>query len=394
MAALGKTGWHRSSAHKPTAMRYAVVMPSGANERPLRVAHLIQTYCVGGIERMVLDLARAIASHGVHCEAIAYVRDGEMRAAFDQAGVRTTMLRTRPGIQLRLGASVARVLRDHQIDVLHSHHLGPFLYGTAAAGLTLTPHVHTEHSVELYDRGRRRSLARLMPRVCRLVHVAPEVADWRRRHLGGAGQVVPNGVPVPDARTAETTAQARRQYGLDDDAFVVGCVARLEPEKDHVTLVEAFAAVVAARPESRLVLVGDGSTRSAIEARVAALDLGAHVTLLGTLLDVQSVLPALDVKVLSSLREGLPIALLEAMAHGIPVVATEVGGLPGLLRDGGGALVPPARPAALAAALVTYAEHPARRRDDGAAARALVIDRYSLEAMASAYAAIYRQVAR
>ncbi len=369
-------------------------MPTGGNGRPLRVAHLIQTLCVGGIERMVLELATAIAPLGVHCEGIAYVRDGALREAFDAAGVRTTFLATSPGLQPRLGLRVARVLRDHQIDILHSHHLGPFLYGAVAAAAARVPHVHTEHSVELYDEPRRRALARLMPRLCRLVHVAPEIARWRQDHLGRAGEVVPNGVFVPPAPTAAGRRAAREALDLPAGTFVVGCVARLDPEKDHLTLLEGFGQLQARLPDSHLVLAGAGTLRGALEARADVLGLGDRVRFLGSVLDVQAVLPAFDVKALTSTREGLPLALLEAMAHGMPAVATAVGGLPGLLASGGGLLVAPGSPSAVADALYAYASDPAARAEAGALARQRVSEGYSLGAMAGRYADIYRQVAR
>ncbi len=362
------------------------------------MAQLIQCFSVGGIETMVHRLGQSLPEHGVSCEVIAYVADGELRSAMAADGIATTWLPTRDGIKPGLGLELARHLRARRIDVLHSHHLGPFLYGTLAAALSRVPHVHTEHSVELYDVRRRRVAARIMPRLAHVVGVTPAIADWRRRELGGPEiDVIPNGVPIPDALpTADDRASARALAGAEDagpDGFVVGCVARLAPEKDHATLLEAFAKVVTLRPDARLVLVGDGECRAALTARAERADLVGRVLLLGERHDLDRLYPGFDLAALASTREGLPLAVLEAMGHGQAVVATAVGGLPGLLADGGGVTVSPGDPDALAAAILDYAADPARRARDGEAARRLAETRYGLDAMTSRYVELYERVA-
>lgn len=360
---------------------------------PVRVAHLVQYLEVGGIERMVLALSRAGRAHGVESEVVAYLGEGPFREAFREAGVETTVMPSGSGLKPALGPRLAAWLRRRRIDVLHSHHLGPFLYGSIACLLARKPHLHTEHSVELYDVPRRRLLARLMPRAARVVSVSPGVADWRRTHLGTAAEVVENGVALPPPPSPETRAAARRGLGILDGAFVVGTVARLAPEKDLGTLLRAFSTVVAAFPDARLVLAGGGAERPVLEALSRTLGLDASVLFLGERRDVEALLPAFDVTALSSVREGLPLSLLEAMAAGLPAVATEVGGLPDLLSAGGGRLVPPSSPETLAGALLDYARDPARRLADGLAARARVEARHGEDAMVRRYVDLYRQLA-
>jgi glycosyltransferase involved in cell wall biosynthesis len=363
-------------------------------DRPeLRVAHLVQYLAVGGIERMVERLALAGPAHGLAVEVIAYLEDGPLRPLLEARGVPVHFLPTSPGLSLALPLRIAALLRQRRIDVLHSHHLGPFLYGAVAARLARAAHVHTEHSVEFYDAPRRRAIGRAMPHLAEVVCVAQDIASWRRERLGADSVVVENGVAIPTL-APDAGMRARADLGLAPDTLVVGCVARLSPEKDHATLLRAFALVAAARPDAHLVLVGDGPTREALEAQVAAASLRDRVSLLGRRLDTDALLPAFDVGVLSSVREGLPLALLEIMAAGVPVVATAVGGIPALLAQGGGLSVPPADPAALSAAILELLRDPARRHATGLAARALVATRYSDSEMNRRYAETYRRVAR
>ncbi|MEZ4266464.1 MAG: glycosyltransferase [Myxococcota bacterium] len=361
-----------------------------AGERPVRIAHLMQYLSVGGIERMVERMAIAGPAHGLEVEVIAYLEDGPLRPLLTGRGISVHLLPTRPGLAPMLPLRLARHLRRRGVDVVHSHHVGPFLYGGAAARLAGAAHVHTEHSVEFYDAARRRAIGRAMPHFAQVVCVAQEIADWRQEHLGTDDVVVENGVAIP-ALAPEARAEARAALGLDPDAFVVGCLARLSPEKDHATLVSAFALVAAERPGAHLVLVGDGTARADLERQIADTSLSDRVSVLGRRLDTDAILPAFDVGALASVREGLPLALLEIMATATPVVATAVGGIPALLAQGGGAVVPASDPAALAAALLAYAAAPDRIAADGRAARALVESRYSDTEMNRRYAELYRR---
>ncbi len=353
----------------------------------MRVAHLIQYFEIGGIERMVLALARSGRALGWRTSVAAWLGDGPIREALRDAGADTVLLPGAAGLRPDLPFRIARWLRRVEADVLHTHHLGPFLYGGAAARLVRVPHVHTEHSVELYDAPRRARLGWTMDHLAEVVSVSPAIAAFRQERFGHAGLVVLNGVEVPPPRGPREVAEARAAHGLPAGALVVGSVGRLAPEKDQVTLVEAFRRLHAERPDALLVIAGEGRSRPELEAAAA----GLPVHLLGAVEAVDRLYPAFDVFCLSSVREGLPMALLEAQAHGIPAACTAVGGVPGLLRRGGGLTVPSGDPSALAGALAVYAGDPERRAADGARGREVVHERYGLERMAAAYDTIYRR---
>ena len=358
--------------------------------RRLRVAQLIQYFGIGGIERMVEGLVPAFALREVDTAVAAYRGDGPVREALLARGASAVLLPGRAGLDPLLPVRLARWIRHTGADVLHTHHLGPFLYGAAAARLAGVPHVHTEHSHEIYDAPRRRALGRRMDDHATVVAVSEEIASWRESVLGRRCIVVPNGVPVPPPATAEGRARARAVLGVAEPDVVVGCVARLAPEKDHRTLLGALHAALPTAPRLRLILVGDGPERAALTSLASELGLADRVTFLGARSDVADLLPGLDLFTLASRREGLPLSLLEALAAGVPAVTTAVGEMPRVLEGGGGRTAPAGDAAQLAEMLAFAAVSPEWRQSAGRAGRELVGARYSMDAMADAYVHLYR----
>lgn len=360
---------------------------------PLHVAHLIQYFHVGGIERLVLALGRGLAARGVRTTVFAYVSNGPFEAVYREAGLETVFLETRPGVQALLPARLLAEFARRRVDLVHTHHLGPALYGALPARTLGRRVVHTEHSVELYDTERRRLAGRLLPRLAHVVTVSHELAAYRREHFGDAPEVIENGVEVPPVADASARAAARELLQLPPDALVVGSVARLAAEKAPALLLEAFQLARAQAPQRdlRLVLVGDGSERALLERRVAEAGLQEVVRLVGRRDDVERLLPAFDVFGLASEREGLPLAVLEAMAHGIPAVTTAVGALPALLSGGAGRLAPSGDAPALAQALLALVPD-ADRRAAGDTARRLVLEKHSSYTMLDRYSAVYARL--
>jgi len=358
--------------------------------RRLRVAQLIQYFGIGGIERMVEGLVPAFGARGVDTVVAAYRGDGPVREALESRGAPAVLLPGRAGLDPLLPFRLARWIRDSGADVLHTHHLGPFIYGAAAARLAGVPHVHTEHSHEIYDAPRRRALGRRMDDLATVIAVSEEIAAWRESTLGRRCVVIANGVPVPPPPTPEARAAARRALGVEDGDVVVGCVARLAPEKDHALLLRATQAALPAAPALRIALVGDGVERPRLESLAAGLGITDRVSFLGSRSDVGALLPGLDVFTLASRREGLPLSLLEALAAGVPAVTTAVGEMPRVLAGGAGLTVPSGDVPGLGTALARAALDPAWRRSAGRAGRELVRARYSMDAMADAYVHSYR----
>jgi glycosyltransferase involved in cell wall biosynthesis len=301
------------------------------------------------------------------------------------------------------GVAVRRLaahLREQETDVLHAHMFRAELLGARAARLARTrAMVATVHSSRVRSAHDVAALAALNPLFDHLIAPSEFIARKLRREGRGAvpTTVVPNGIdlerfapPSPAARRA-----ARTSLGVPLEAFLVGVVARLEPEKGHRHLLAAWPSVAEAIPDAWLVVAGAGSLAASLRAQAHALPdgPGRRILLAGDRTDVPALTAAFDLAVLPSLREAQGIALLEAMASGVPVVASDVGGIPETVRHGrNGLLVPRADPAALAAAIIDLAHDAPMRHRFGVAGRRRVEDHFSLDASVRRVAAFYEQV--
>jgi sugar transferase (PEP-CTERM/EpsH1 system associated) len=229
------------------------------------------------------------------------------------------------------------------------------------------------------------------------VPLSQELGDYLRDQVGVANTKIHpicNGVDVERFRPREGTRDRLLPPGFaDQDSFLIGAVGRLEAVKDQLTLVRAFIEMCRSLPSDdrlRLVLVGDGSLRSEIEALLGRAGIRNRVWLAGSRDDVPELLASLDSFALPSLAEGISNTLLEAMASGLPVVATRVGGNSELVVDGvSGLLVPRADPGAMAEALLCYLDDEAMRSRHGTAARQRAVENYSIDGMVSHYQDLY-----
>lgn len=339
---------------------------------------------------MVLTLCVEGRSKGLQSRVFAYTEDGDFRRTLESSGVTVRYFPTNPGVRWGLARRLARELRQKRVDVLHTHHVGPFLYGGIAAKFAGIPVVHTEHSRELYDTPRPRLIGRTMPALARVVCVSNELASWRRENFGDSPLVIPNGVSIPTLDPHART-RARQELGLHEGHIAIGCVARFVPEKDHNTWVRAFAHAHQRVPNLRGVLIGWGPTTEPTRTLIEELQLSDAILMMGGRNDVEDLLPGFDAISLSSVREGLPLALLEGMARGLPVISTNVGEIGALVGESCGSVCAASAPEALGDLFAGLVDGEARKRH-GEAARQSAIAHYSSNAMVSAYAALYREV--
>jgi glycosyltransferase involved in cell wall biosynthesis len=204
-----------------------------------------------------------------------------------------------------------------------------------------------------------------------------------------------NGVDLERYDHQEPCCTLRDDYGMEPGSQIVGVVARLEPEKGHPTLIDAWPLVLRSVPDAYLLIVGEGSRRDDLERQVRELRIAHRVVFTGRRDDVPGVTAALDVAVLPSYREAQGLTILEAMALSRPVVASNVGGIPEMIQDGvTGLLVPPGDPTALAGAIVRLLEDHSLADTLGRAGHDLVHDRFCIELMVKAIEEIYDEGAR
>jgi L-malate glycosyltransferase len=316
-------------------------------------------------------------------------------------GVGVHCVERRPGFDWRLSGRLRAYFRQEGVDVVHAHQYAPFFYSSLARYRGGPAIAFTEHGRTYPDRRRiKRVIANrfLLHRADALVGVGDAV---RRALIDNEGfppgrvEVIRNGIDVDRfAATSAERAEKRRELGWDSDQVIVLHVARLDPLKDHATALRAFAEVRKSTPHARLVIVGDGPERRAIEELTASLGLSDVVLLLGVRHDVASLWGAADVGLLTSLSEGIPLTLLEAMAAGLPTVGTRVGGVPEVVVDSEcGRLCAAGDVRSLADALSTLAADPELRRRWGAAGRARVAECFSLDRMTDEYDRLYARLA-
>lgn len=371
----------------------------GAPAPALDIAHVVENLDRGGLERMVIDLVAAQHAAGHRCRVACLFEPGALAHELAVLGIEVQACHKRGGLDTGALARLRVWLRAAPGAVVHTHNANAHYHTVAAGlGLPLARIVNTRHGMGaarpgsrgewLYRRSMRRTDA--VAAVCEAARAqfAQQGVRPRRRLLA-----VPNGIRVETFSQAsdERRAALRNVLGLAPGTRIVGTVGRLNPVKDQATLLRAFARVHAGAADTVLVLVGDGALRGALQAQAAALGIGDAVRFLGDRSDVRQLLQGFDLFVLSSLSEGYSMALLEACASGLPIVATDVGGNREIVVDGrNGAIVAASDDAALADAIAALLREPARAAQMGQAGRDWALREASIATMAARYDALYR----
>lgn len=359
----------------------------------MRVAIVVDGLLRGGAERQALYTARGLARHGCDVELVHYYRTDDDYDVGLAGDARVTYL-PKGGQYLRFLARLARHLRAGRFDVVHSFKGSTCLYGGLAARAAGVPAIFGGYRQEYDDRGAMKLGHRVLSRVqSGWIANSRAVVDSLVREIGADPArcfVVDNAIDPELLRSRLGPGEARRRLGLATGAPVVSMVARFRPQKNHRVLVEAASRVLAERPETRFLLIGDGPEREAVQAEVERRGLADAVLLLGDRRDVPDLLAATDVSVLTSDYEGVSNALMESMCIGLAVVSTRYPGADELVTSGEDGLLAPSGDAeAVARSLLDLLGDPARREALGAAARRSIEARYGLDAMTRALLAVY-----
>ncbi|MBI2298881.1 MAG: glycosyltransferase, partial [Armatimonadetes bacterium] len=321
------------------------------------VAQVVNSLGWGGLERVVLDLCRGLDRARYRPVVVSLSPDVPRRPEFTAAGV-PVFVEPQHGLDPRLPFRLAALFCRERVGLVHAHNFGRYFYAGPAARLARLPSLYTEHSNTLpSERALWLAQPALSRRADRVVCISGAGRGWLVARQGLAPErieVVPNGIDVAYYASGERAA-ARAELGLNDGMVAIGTAGRMVPVKDHALLLRAFTRLREGMPSARLVLAGDGPLREATEALARELGIASDTQFLGLRQDVPNVLAALDVFCLPSRSEGLPLAILEAMAAGLPVVATAVGGVVESVEARVGRLGPAGDAAALAAALAELA---------------------------------------
>src|SRR3989454_4757191 len=359
----------------------------------VRIAHLTETDGPGGAERVLSLLATELQSAGATSVAFLPVRrEGWLEAELAPAGVTVEYVPLSRPFSPAYARALAAAFRRHRIELAHSHEFTMAFYGAWAARRAGIPHVITMHGSRYYaGRWRRRLALRAavatsagVAAVSRALAASPRSDLWLRHDRI---TVVPNGVRSPNG----ITAGLRAELGLGPADRLLLAVGNLYPVKGHRDLVSALAQLVPRHPTLHAAIAGRGELEMALREDAATRGMGGRLHLLGLRGDVGSLLAAADVFVLPSRSEGLPLALLEAMFAGRPIVATRVGEVPTVLADGAaGLLVDPGSPDQLAAAIDRLLGDPALAQTLGSRAQERANAEFHVSRMVERYASLYR----
>ena len=366
----------------------------------IRVLELLATGTNGGAQEHLFGLVTRMDTSRFDVSVVA-LSPGSAVRKLERAGFPVLVI-DEPDDAIAVGALAAHMV-DVRPDVLHNHMYRAELVGTRAAiALGEVRHrrpyiVSTVHSSRVRSEEDREQLRRLTPEMDQLIAVsaaieAKLVAEGR---TAAPVQRIYNGVDLSRYDHQEPCCTLPEEYGLEPGSQIVGVVARLEPEKGHATLLEAWPAVLRAVPDCYLLIIGEGSRRESLEAQARDLRIAHRVIFTGRRDDVPAVTAALDVAVLPSYREAQGLSILEALALSRPVVASNVGGIPEMITDGvNGLLVPPHDADALASAIILLLRDHPYADALGRAGHDMVHDRFCIDLMVDQIQRIYEEGAR
>ncbi len=365
----------------------------------VRVVEVMATGTNGGAQEHVYSLVTRLNPECYDVRVVSLSHGSSVRR-LEKAGVEVEVI-DEPDDRAA-AQTLAELLAPIEPEVVHNHMYRAEVVGTLAAlmlgeqGCKRPAVISTIHSSRIRCVDDRQTLRQLTPLMDRLIVVSRAI-EQKIREEGRQGvpvSLIYNGVDLQRYNHQQPCCTLHDDYSIPEDSQIVGVVARLEAEKGHRTLVDAWPLVLSAQPRAWLLIVGEGSERNSLESQAASLGVADRVVFTGRREDVPAVTAALDVAVLPSYREAQGLSVLEAMALGRPVVASKVGGIPEMIEDGvSGLLVPPNDSESLAGAIVRllsdhpYADMIAKRGHD------LVHDRFCIELMVNSIEALYDEAA-
>ena len=362
----------------------------------IRVIHIIPMLSPGGAERVAVHIVRGLDRDRFEPIVISFAdpMDCDLDRLLSEHGVKVRYLGKRPGFDCRMYPRLHRVLKEYQPDIIHTHlqvlrYALPTMQLLKRASLLHTVHNLAEREIEPAARVIHRYAFShgVVP-----IAVAKEVALSLQRLYGiPQCRVIANCIPTEIYAHPRLPRELwRASEGFEESDVLFVCVARFAPQKNHALLLNAFARGPAANPRARLLLVGEGALRADLETQAKNLGLARSVRFLGLRSDIPDVLGASDVFVLSSDYEGNPLSILEAMASGLPIVSTAVGGVPSLVESGThGCLVQSGDMFELSKSMQSLLELDKVRQSMGMAAARRARENFDVSNMVCAYEEVY-----
>lgn len=365
--------------------------------RPPLIVHLLYRLDVGGMETLLIDCINRMPPERYRHAIVCLTDYTAFSEKITNPAVELYALNKQPGLSLGTHGAFWKLIRRLRPAILHTYNLSAIEYHLAATLAGIPVRIHAEHGRDATDpdgSNRKHNLLRrlMTPLIQVYVPISADLRQWLHNVVKVPARktlLVPNGV---DTVVFSPGPSSIRHF--PQDSFVIGTVGRMQAVKDHRGLVQAFIRLrdklPALRERLRLVIVGNGNCMRDIEQQVADAGLADVVWLPGARTDISDIMRTFSVFALSSIAEGTPVTILEAMATGLPIVATRVGGIPEVVQqDRTGMMAPPSDPDALADALAFYCTHPQAVVEHGEAARQYVRQHFSIDATVDAYLGLY-----
>jgi len=358
------------------------------------VMHIVLSLECGGLEKLAIDLSENMNQNGFSARICCLENTGELENQANSKGIEVVLVKKRPGLDMTLLFRLARIMREKRIDLVHTHNMSPLLYGTLAAKIAGIPAViNTRHGREKYQRS---------PFIWNMNNAIVAISEDARHQMlrwnrfdKNKTRVIYNGIDVDKYSFKGRGNEFKKSLNLDSSTRLIASVARLSPEKDQFTLLNAFSRVLMRNCRTKMVIIGDGALRKELELYAEKLGLSKDVFFLGFRQDIPEILSGIDLFAVSSLMEGVSLTILEAMAAGLPIIATKVGGNPEVIVDGvTGILVSSKDPNAMADAIIKVLANAELAKSMGLAARRRVEEKFSLNRMANEYMDLYESCLR
>jgi len=366
-----------------------------------RVLHLISSSGFLGAENVVLELSKETAKQGYWVTiGILENRNNLHMELADRArseGLQVQIFPCKGRYDYRTIASIQDFIDRERPDILHSHNYKSNFYAWRALSGRKISWIITNHGKRL---GVKLSIYNwlnilFMKKANKIVAVSQTLADEMIQYGISSSRmhIIDNGVNLERFTNLLEHNDLRKSFGLNGNHKIIGTIGSLTEEKGHIYIIEAARQVIDKHPECRFLIIGDGSQRHSLEEKVSHLRLTGEVLFTGSRKDVPEILSMLDAFVLPSLKEGLPMALLEAMASKVPVIATSVGAIPKVVEDGiSGILIPPKNSDAIAEAINTMLSDGNSAKEMGLKGFEKVRDHYSSKQMAEKYLTVYQEL--
>ncbi|MEI8349032.1 MAG: glycosyltransferase [Candidatus Omnitrophota bacterium] len=366
----------------------------------INVLHVVQTLDVGGLERVVVDSFKYYDRNKFNFTVCCLSEEGILAGELKRLRMEPVFLNKRNGLDFSISCRIMQLIKKNDINILHTHNQRPLFYGAIAARTSdLLAYVHTRHGRNDPDSFKNVLINKFFSSFAdRVVCVSRDIYEIARKKEGlplSKIEVIRNGIDISKFASIKTKDKLLlAKLGIKEGSFVIGTVGRLSRIKNHTLLIDAFKNLSAKYSRAILLVVGDGPEAPRLKKIVQEYGLTEKILFLGEQTDVSASLGLFDIFVLPSLSEGISLVLIEAMAAGLPIVATNVGGNSEVISDGeNGFLVSSGDTAALSNAIARLLEDEGLRRRLSDANRHKATQEFNIQVMCKKYEELYTALA-